>query len=306
MMVDAKKRLGRGLDSLLSATRLEELEQAVAVIPTQDRVTAGHSAGLGAIVEIPLDKITRNPYQPRKTWDRAGLFELAESIKANGLVQPVLVRPMGQGYQLIAGERRLRAMELAGKDTITAVVREASEEQVIEWALIENIHRSGLNALERAQAYRNYLERFSLTQQQAAERLGEDRSTIANYMRLLELSDDLLEMLAGGRLTMGHARALLAVREPAQRRRLAQMVESQNWSVRQLERQAHLLAVRKDGGAGRAVEKNPHIRELEQQIMESLGTKVSIKTNGPKGHRGRVVIEFYSLDDFDRIRERLC
>lgn len=300
-MPEAKKRLGRGLDALLSSTRLEQISD----VGLEERIKAAPitaAVGHEFIEDLPLEKINRNPHQPRQVWDEEKLHELAESIRVLGLVQPIIVRPMGQGYQLIAGERRLRACQKAGKNTIAAIVRDANEEQMIEWALVENIHRDDLNPIERARAYHHYMERFNLTQQQVAERIGEDRSTIANYVRLLELSDELRNWVGDGRLSMGHARALLGLTE-GKRIKLAQDAVGQKWSVRELERRVQ--AEKSNVNNIPRPARNPHIVELEQEMTRALGTKVTIVTNGRKADRGKIIIEFYSLDDFDRIREAL-
>ena len=298
-----KKRLGRGLDSLLSNTRLAELERVTEAVEVRPAGQVGSRGDL--ISEIELDRIQRNPHQPRQQWDQQALYELAESIKSNGLVQPILVRPMGQGYQLIAGERRLRAGQLAGMTKLPAIVRDATEEQMLEWALVENIHRSDLNALERARAYGHYIRTFSLTQDEAAERLGEDRSTVANYLRLLELSGEVREMLADGRLSMGHARALLGIREGARREELARMTVARRLSVRDLEKLVKAKQEPASEMGGKTEARNAHIVELEDELRGALGTKVTIKTVGKRAKRGRIIIEFYSLDDFDRIKARL-
>lgn len=297
-MSQTKPRLGRGLDSLLTSSRLQSLQQ------TQDTDAAPSPslADSDHIAEIPLDTITRNPHQPRQAWDEDKLGELAESIRANGLVQPIIVRAMGQGYQLVAGERRLRATQMAGQHTITAIVRTVTEQQMLEWALIENIHRTDLNPVERARAYQQYISRFSLSQEQAAERLGDDRSTIANYLRLLDLSQPILNLLTAGSLTMGHARALLGLPEAHRREELAHETLKEKWSVRELERRIQNI---RNQQPRTPPEPDPHIVELEQELTRTVGTKVSIKTAGRKRHRGKIIIDFYSLDDFDRIRERL-
>jgi len=305
-MAETRKRLGRGLDSLISPTRIQELATAsadAAVAPAADIARHRH---YDYVTELPLEKIHRNPHQPRQNWDEKKLLDLADSIKANGLIQPVLVRQMGEGYQLIAGERRFRAMQMAGRAGIPAVVRQASEEQMVEWALVENIHRTDLNALERARAYQHYLEAFSLTAQQAAEKLGEDRSTVANYIRLLELPNEIQQMVTEGLLSMGHARALLGVPDKRRQLELAQLAIGQGFSVRELERRIQAAQRPDPASSSNGPEKSPHIQELEREWTRTLGTKVTIKPRGQKGHRGCIVIDFYSLDDFDRIRERLC
>jgi ParB family transcriptional regulator, chromosome partitioning protein len=310
-MVETKKRLGRGLDSLLSATRLRELDEAISQPPIEVKDRPDISATVAQIIadnkvmSLTIESITRNPHQPRQSFAAQKLLELAESIKANGLIQPILVRPMGQGYQLIAGERRLKATEMAGKKTIQAIVRNASEEQMIEWALIENIHRADLNPLERANAYKNYVTNFSLSQQEASQRLGEDRSTIANYMRLLELPEEIKQMLSENQLSMGHARALLGLESQQQKLQLARQAVKQKLSVRDLERAVQNLNSNQQSTSKSKSDKSGHILELEQELSRSLGTKVLINTIGRKGHRGRIIIDFYNLDEFDRIKEKL-
>ena len=300
-MKQAKPRLGRGLDSLLSPTRLQELQEAANVDDGAARPLP--AAGLHEqVLEVPTELITCNPHQPRKAWDEHKLAELADSIKSSGLIQPIVVRALSQGYQLIAGERRLRACQIAGRQTVTAIIRDASEDQMLEWALVENIQRTDLNAVERARAYRQYINRCQLTQQQAAAKLGQDRATIANYMRLLELPQTIRELLGEGQLSMGHARTLLAVAEPQRQLALAQAVVAEDWSVRELERRVRNLQAKPSPAAA---PRDPHLAELEEQMARCVGTKVSIRTSGRKKHRGRIIIDFYSLDDFDRIRGRL-
>ena len=305
-MAETKRRLGRGLDSLLSSTRLRAMENEAAGeegVSSQLLVNTGDMRGL--VAEVPLAAIHRNPHQPRQHWDEQRLLSLAESIKQNGVIQPVLLRPMGDGFQLIAGERRLRGTKLAGLATIPAIVRDATEEQMLEWALVENIHRADLNPIERARGYQRYLKQFSLTQETAAKRLGEDRSTIANYVRLLELSEELQQWMTEGRLSMGHGRALLGVTDAKLRLKLASLAIEQNWSVRQMER--HLQEEKQQVGKADRKErqKDAHILDLEREMTRNIGSKVTIEERGRKKHQGKIVIEFYSLDDFDRIRERL-
>ena len=297
-MAETKKRLGRGLDSLLSSTRIVDLQSNTL---SQSDISPSQ-ASRDYVVDLPFDSITTNPHQPRQSWDHDKLAELADSIATTGLIQPVIVRSLGDSYQLIAGERRFRASQMAGTQTIPAIVRDASEDQMLEWALVENIHRDDLNPIERARAYQQFINRFALSQEQAASRLGEDRSTIANYMRLLELSDDIRAMVVDGKLSMGHARALLALPDEAQRYNLAQIIVGHNLSVRQVEQR--IQAMRK-APASPAPAADPHIAELEEQLSQNVGTKVVIRTVGRKRHRGKIIIEFNSLDDFDRIRDRL-
>jgi ParB family chromosome partitioning protein len=254
--------------------------------------------------EISIDSISPNPYQPRTVWNQQELQELADSIKANGIIQPILVRRAGTGFQLIAGERRFRAAQLASLKTISALVRQATNEQLLELSLVENIHRANLNPIERAKAYQNYLKTFSLTQEQAAQRLGENRSVIANYIRLLDLPKEIKQMLATGQLSMGHARAILSLPTDELRRKLANRAMAGRLSVREVER----LVQKYLTGTGRRTKeipaKPPHIMDLESKLAGELGTRVNIETR-KNGQRGKIIIEFHSLDEFDRIMERI-
>ncbi len=299
------RRLGRGLASLLSPITLDAAE--VNQMLPNPAITANFPPDKelrDSLREISIDAISPNPYQARMVWDQQELADLAESIKANGVIQPIIVRPDGSGYQLIAGERRFRATQLASLATIPALVREASDEQLLELALIENIHRTNLNPIERAKAYQNYLNTFSITQAEAAQRLGEDRSVIANYLRLLDLPDEVKTMLIEGQLTMGHARAILALPTDELRRRLANRAMAGRLSVREVERLVRKQLTGLDHPRTAVRSKPAHIFDLESKLSSQLGTKVSIETR-KNGQRGKIVIEFYSLDEFDRIAERI-
>jgi len=299
------RHLGRGLQSLLGPIISEgsEVDQLlpnpalVANFPPDKELR-------DSLQEINIDTISPNPYQSRTVWNEQELADLAESIRTNGIIQPIIVRPTASGYQLIAGERRLRAAQLASLTTIPALVRQANDEQLHEWALVENIHRTDLNPIERARAYQHYLSALSLTQAEAAQRLGEDRSVIANYLRLLDLPQEIMQMLSDGQLTMGHARAILALPTDELRRKLANRAMAGRLSVREVER----LVRRYLAGTGQVKttprSKPPHILDLERKLSSQLATKVSIETR-KNGQRGRIIIEFYSLDEFDSIAERL-
>jgi ParB family chromosome partitioning protein len=232
------------------------------------------------------------------------LDELAASIKASGVIQPVIVRPYQGAYQLIAGERRFRAAQIAGLARIPALVREVNDEQLFEWSLVENIHRRDLNPIERAKAYQRYLAAFSLTQAEASERLGEDRSVIANYLRLLDLPEDLRQMLIGGQLTTGHARAILSLPSDELRRKLANRAMAGRLSVREVERLVRKYLSEEGTARPRVRTKASHIVDLEDKLCRHLGTRVHIDTRR-NGQRGSIVIEFDSLDEFDRITETL-
>jgi ParB family chromosome partitioning protein len=308
-MADRKKEkpkhLGRGLQSLLGPITMysTEAEHVLPNSPAGSNFPPDNELR-ESLQKINIDSISPNPYQARTVWNEQALAELTESIRANGIIQPIIVRPIGTGFQLIAGERRLRAAELASLKTIPALVRHASDEQLHEWALVENIHRVDLNPIERAKAYHEYISTFSLTQAEAAERLGEDRSVVANYIRLLDLPHEIKQMLADSRLSMGHARAILALPTDELRRKLANRAMAGRLSVREVER----LVRKYLAGTGQAKttvrSKPPHIIDIENKLSSQLGTKVSIETR-QNGQRGKVIIEFYSLDEFDGILERL-
>jgi ParB family chromosome partitioning protein len=299
------KHLGRGLASLISPIMSDSaaVGEEPAVAATVPKFPPDKELER-SLRDLPMDRIAPNPYQARTVWKEDDLVELADSIKANGVLQPVIVRPFHGGFQLIAGERRFRAAQLAGLAKVPALVREVSEEQLFEWSLVENIHRRDLNAIERAKAYQRYLNAFSLTQAEAAERLGEDRSVIANYLRLLDLSEDIRQMLTNGQLTAGHARAILSLPSDELRRKLANRAMAGRLSVREVERLVRRYLNEEGKGAATPRTKAPHIVDLEDKLRKQLGTHVAIEAR-KNGQRGRIVISFSSLDEFDRITEAL-
>jgi len=306
-----KARLGRGLASLVAqlseppgehgaspaATATQSESSGPALEPTHLGIRLpGQAARL-----VPVADVDPNPYQPRTQSDPAALLEMVESVRQYGIVQPIVVRPHGHRYQLLAGHRRLEAARQAELKTIPAVVREADEQQMLEIALVENIHREDLNPVDRAVAYRQYRDAFGLSPEQIAERLGQDRSTVANYLRLLALPEKVLAFLRAGKLGMGHARALAGLDDPELQRTLADKVVKEGLSVRQAEK----LAARGRVAPVPAPPRPPHIHDLEQQMTRALGTRVLIKTGRKKG-TGKITIEFHSLDDFDRILDKIC
>jgi ParB family transcriptional regulator, chromosome partitioning protein len=297
-MDKAPRRLGRGLSSLIS----------VPDEPSPPHVDAEQQTPRAAALLIEVGQIRPNPFQPRRDLPPEQLKSLADSIRKNGVLQPIVLRQKGPNlYELIAGERRWRASQMAGLGAIPAVVRDASDEQMLEIALVENIFREDLNAIDRALAYRRYRDEFDLTAEDVASRLGEDRSTVANYLRLLELPSEVKDYVAAGKLSMGHARCLLAIRSPGDLVRLAQQAIEQGLSVRTLEK---LVRERVEARAAAskpsavAEDKRPQIRNLEQAFVRAIGTKVEIHESRRKGS-GKIVIHYYSLDDFDRISEQL-
>ena len=311
-MSDTKKakrpHLGRGLEALLgpsttipqpaaSSPLPEDVPSGTTAFPTDTRMQLSQ-------YEIPISKIKANPYQPRTVWKEEQLNELARSIHENGVIQPIIVRKNDKGYEIIAGERRFRAAIQAGLEAIPAIVRSATDEEMLELALVENIHRSDLNAIERAKAYQNFIKTFSLNQTEAAQKLGEDRTVVSNYMRLLDLPQDLQNMLTEEQLSMGHARALLALPSDELRRKLANRAMAGRLSVREVERLVRKYLEDSQATKPAKKEKETHIIDLEMQLQSILGTKVNIEAK-KKGNRGRIIIDYYSLDDFERLTERM-
>ncbi len=303
---EKQKHLGRGLESLLGP--ITTMRQAYSNRKNPDDVTdvnfPPNKELRESLKQINIDSISPNPYQARTVWDQQELEDLAESIKANGVIQPIIVRPAAGGYELIAGERRFRASKLASIKTIPALVRQATDQELLELALIENIHRTDLNPIERAKCYQNYLTTFSLTQTEAAQRLGEDRSVIANYLRLLDLPAEIKQMLAKRQLTMGHARAIIALPTDEIRRKLANRAMAGRLSVREVERLVRKYLTGTKVPKKTEIPKTPHITDLESKLSTQLGTKVSIETR-KNGNRGKIIIEFHSLNEFDRITEQI-
>lgn len=288
-VVSRSGKLTRGLASLLARTGAG---------PS----TGGTPAG-SRYMEVPVGQVRANAYQPRREFDEAGLGKLAASLKESGLLQPVVVRHSdGGGYELIAGERRLRAARLAGFETIPAIVRDVSEDEMLELALVENVQRDDLNAVELARAYRLMVTKFGLKQEELASRLSVSRPAVANTLRLLELPESIQEMVASGKITAGHARAILAAGGEEKRIALAREILEKGLSVREAEARAgNSDPVTPKGGAARKRKGSPaHIRRLESKLEERLGTRVRIIEGKRKG---KIVIEFSSNDDFERILE---
>ncbi|HYE17772.1 MAG TPA: ParB/RepB/Spo0J family partition protein [Tepidisphaeraceae bacterium] len=258
--------------------------------------------------EIPVATIAPNPHQPRKQFDEAAIASLATSIKTTGLVQPIIVRalPTTDGepqYELIAGERRLRAAKAAGLATLPAIVREVDAFTQAQMALIENIQREDLNPIDRAQAYRALMDQLGLTQAELAGRLGEERSSIANYLRLLDLAETVREHLRSGALSLGHAKILAGVADPVAQAALAEKTVTQGLSVRNLERllQTPDAPTPAKQGVGDA---SAHIRDLEKNITSTLGMKVQLRQAAKKG-QGKLVIHYSTLDQFDSLLDKL-
>ena len=307
-MPDTKKtkrrHLGRGLESLLGPiTQIPAKSQPLTQDPTASKFPPDKELQKSAR-EVLIGSVKPNPYQPRTTWNEGELEGLAESIRLNGVIQPIIVRETHLGFEVIAGQRRLRAAKLTGMEYIPALVRDATDQEMLELALVENIHRVDLNPIERAMAYQEYITSFSLTQTEAADRLGEDRSVVANYLRLLDLPQEIKQMLIDRTLSMGHARAILALPTDELRRKLANRAMAGRLSVREVERLVRRALAGSTESEFKAREKPVHIADLEKRLQDILGTKVTINAR-KKGHRGKIIIEFYSLDEFDRLTEKM-
>ena len=281
----SKHGLGRGLGALLAPS------DAVALSAT---TMVG-----GGIQEISIDAIAPNPQQPRKDFEINALNELAASLRQSGVIQPVVVRQAGQGYQLIVGERRWRAAKLAGLEKIPAVLREATDAESLELALIENLLREDLNPIEEAEAYQKLLAQFAWTQEELAERVGKDRSSIANCLRLLKLPESIQADLRAGRLTMGHARALLSLASAADQLRLREEILAHSWSVRATEEDVQR---KRSQFPRRPLRRSPELGALEDTLREALVTRVRLVGNE---RRGRIEITYTSREDLDRLTELL-
>ncbi len=277
-----KKALGRGLGTL---------------IPQMDTVKV---EGVQSVSEIEVSRIVPNRYQPRHVFEDKSLEELADSIKNHGVIQPVIVRHLDNGsYELIAGERRWRASQIAGLKKIPVVVKDISDEKSLEIALIENLQRENLNSIEAAQGYQRLLNEFNLTQEEIAVRVGKDRSTVANYMRLLSLPEKVRAYLSGSILSPGHAKAILSITAHGEQVKFAEHLVAKGASVREAEAWVKTWGVQKN--KKKVIEKrDPSFREVEERLQRILGTKVRIHEE-KKG--GKIVVEYYTLDDLNRILE---
>jgi len=274
-----KKSLGKGLDAFFPEANDE-------------------------VDELNLKDIRPNPYQPRKTFDEEAIKELAESIKQQGVIQPIIVRKVLRGYEIVAGERRFRASKLCGNTTIPAVIRTYTDLQVMEIALIENLQREDLNAIETALAYHALMEKFQLTQEELSLKVGKSRSHIANFVRLLTLPEEIKEHVSRGTLSMGHARAIVGVKNEGQQIELADQVVEQSLSVRALEDAIHKLNEKKPASMKKEVVKrvDPFIDHVETELREKFKTGVKIKQ---QKNKGKIELEYYSKQDLERILELL-
>jgi len=300
-----KSRLGRGLKSMINTpVRID----AVPAKNDEDvpRGTPAASTPEGLLM-VPVGEITPSPWQPRQTFEMDALKSLAESIKTAGVMQPILVRQVESGYELVAGERRLRAAEIAGLSEIPVVLREIDDRTAAEWSIIENIQREDLNPIERAEAFMRLQDQFGLTHQEIANQVGLNRSSVTNHLRMNELDEGTKEAVRTGLLSGGHAKSLLSITSISDRTRLVRMAISGNWSVRELERRIRRI---QDGGSIPASSEKvdttrSHLDDLGAQLSEHLGTRVHIKQQGKKAGKGRMIIEFYDMDQFDGVLSKM-
>jgi len=288
-----RKALGKGIEALIP------------------RVSRGAPI---EVVSIDINKIKPNKYQSRMQFDQEKLKELADSIKREGVVQPIIVSPSGENYQLVAGERRWWAAKMAQLKEIPAVVRKVSDREMFEISLIENIQREDLNPIEEAQAFERLMKEFSLTQRELADHLGKTRSTVANTLRLMSLPEEIKEFVSRNLISAGHARAIISLEGEKERIDLARRIVEQKLTVRETEDIVQRLRLKRTPYRRRVVEKrkSPELIELEEELQRFLGTKVRIKCTGsgslsPSGgrFRGKIEIEYYSLEDLERIIELL-
>jgi ParB family transcriptional regulator, chromosome partitioning protein len=324
-------RLGRGLNSLMSApVQVQPIETAP---PAPPPPTAGLRLGQGTVgtapqkappshssiqkpplsvteqaglTYIPLTSLEPNRHQPRQRFDETSLKRLSESIKSEGIMQPIVARRVEAGsYEIVAGERRWRAAELAGLSVIPAIVRDLTDQQLAEWALIENIQREDLNPIERAEAFSRLIDQFGLSHEEAGARVGMDRSTISNHLRLLNLAQTVQQLVLEGLVSMGQARALAGLSDTTQQEVLARRAVQQGMSVREVESAVRrLTASPTTPGQTSRPARSAYLAGLEKQIAEQLGTKVAIKPSRKKG-AGTLCIDFYSLDEFDALASRM-
>ena len=291
--MEKRKVLGRGLETLLPSRSGQT--------PTSAPVHAGE-----AVHQLPVEIIDPNPYQTRSRVDETALKELADSIKATGVLQPVTVRPIADGrYQLIAGERRWLASQKAGKATVPAIVRQASNEQAMEMTIIENLQREDLNPIEQARAFDRLSREFGLTQEQISLRTGKERSSVANFVRLLRLPEAVQTWIAGGQLSFGHAKALMGLDSPEAMVKIGGRSVERSFTVRQTEDAVADWMHHPEPNAKlkeelRALQIDPNVKEAQRQLERGLGVRVTIKD---RNGRGKILLEYNSLEDFDRIIE---
>lgn len=287
METSRRKALGRGLEELFNNEPIdyEKIEEKIIEESNNEE-----------IIELPLSELRSNPYQPRKNFDEIALQELANSIKEHGVFQPIIAKKSIKGYEIIAGERRVKASILAGKETIPAIIRDFSDQDMMEIALLENLQRENLNALEEALAYKKLLDELSLTQEQLANRLGKSRSHITNMLGLITLPEEVKDMIMDGKLSMSHARVLSKIENTDKVKELANKIVVDGLSVREVEELSHNATLAKKNNQVRHEINHNEYRAIEEELAEKFGTRVKIKNN-------KIEIQFVNPNDLNRILE---
>lgn len=285
-----KKGLGKGLSALITGRSGDDIREQLSASPEE------HGE---RVLQLDPREIRPNPRQPRTHFDEGALQELADSLKRDGVQEPVIVRRAEGAYQLVSGERRVRASVLADLKTIPAICREVSDADMLKLGLIENIQREDLNAIELAAAYRRLIDECGWTQEEMADQVGKNRATVANTLRLLQLPELVQQRVADGSISMGHARALLAVDSVQEQLKIARRIVDEGLSVRQVER----MASPKPKTAAGASKKDPNVTAIEDELRRRLGTRVTMRPSSPG--KGKIEIEYFNLDELDRILELL-
>lgn len=288
-MIPKKPALGKGLDALIPQFPQKKIQPDISAEPQGD-----------STFNIKIDSVQKNPFQPRELMEDDKLLELSESIRVNGVIQPIIVKKSHNGYILIAGERRLRASKIAGLDKIPAVVKEASEQQMLEYAIIENIQREDLNPIEEAKGYQRLAEQFGYTQDEVSERVGKNRATVTNSMRLLKLPTEMQGDIREGRITAGHGRAILSLENKLLQKKLRDMIVTQGLSVRQAEQKSRDLSEKKTLEQ-KVKFSDPAIKNIEEKLLEFFGVKTKILPKTKSS--GKIEIHYNSLDEFEKIIE---
>lgn len=297
-----RKALGKGLAALLPARPVPPSPARAEESP-EPTTQAEQPMAKSEPTKLPIDQIDANPLQPRTVFQPDRLRELANSIEANGIIQPLIVRKKADRYELVAGERRWRAAKLAGLAEVPVVVQDTSNERLLEVSLIENIQREDLNPMEVAQAYDRLQHEHGLTHEEIARRTGKERSSVSNMLRLLRLPADVQLLVAEQRISMGHARAILGLPEEADQRQLAEKAAAQGLSVREVERTVQKMTEPRSDEEKEKTKQDPNVRAAAEELERALGTRVRIVERSPQ--RGRIEIEYFSQDDLDRIYNQI-
>lgn len=310
-----ERRLGRGLEALLGRPAEEQTEsQNITLNVVRDEDSSQVTRDEEGQQWIDLSSITTNPYQPRQHFDEAEIADLCDSIRTHGFLQPIVVRKFDDQFQIIAGERRYRAAQLASWERVPVQIREVDDRQMAELAIVENVQRKDLNALEKAASFQRYIQQYQCTQEELATRVNVDRSTIANLIRLLELPEEVKKMVADGELSQGHARSLLPLGDETEQCGFAKRIKQDSLSVRATEQlvQEHIRSADNDilsiaDSTGKSPSALPpsssHLSQLEEQLKMSLGTKVDLRQSA-KG-KGKITIHFKNLEEFERLKDLL-